>query len=65
MEIDKDGTIRFKEPEVFFSKGESELKTQFKDILDSFFPRYINVIYKLMNRLVLIGNGFDLAHGIN
>ena len=45
MEIDKDGTIRFKEPEVFFSKGESELKTQFKDILDSFFPRYINVIY--------------------
>ena len=46
MEIDKDGTIRFKEPEVFFDMGESELKTQFKDILDSFFPRYINVIYK-------------------
>lgn len=45
MEIDKDGTIRFKEPEVFFNKGESELKTEFKDILDSFFPRYINVIY--------------------
>ena len=45
MEIDKDGTIRFKEPEVFFDMGESELKSQFKDILDSFFPRYINVIY--------------------
>ena len=45
MEIDKDGTVRFKEPEVFFNKGESELKTEFKDILDSFFPRYINVIY--------------------
>ena len=45
MEIDKDGTIRFKEPEVFFNKGESELKTEFKDILDSFFPRYIDVIY--------------------
>ena len=44
--IDKDGTIRFKEPEVFFNKGESELKIQFKDILDSFFPRYINVIYE-------------------
>ena len=28
--IDKDGTIRFKEPEVFFNKGESELKIQFK-----------------------------------
>ena len=46
MEIDKDGTIRFKEPEVFFNKGESELKIQFKDILDSFSPRYINVIYE-------------------
>ena len=34
MEIDKDGTIRFKEPEVFFDMGESELKTQFKDILE-------------------------------
>ncbi len=45
MEIDKDGTIRFKEPEVFFNKGESELKDQFKDILNSFFPRYINVVY--------------------
>ena len=45
MEIDKDGTVRFKEPEVFFNKGESELKTEFKDILDSFFPRYINLIY--------------------
>ena len=31
MEIDKDGTIRFKEPEVFFNKGESEIKDQFKD----------------------------------
>ena len=46
MEIENDGTIRFKEPEVFFDMGESELKSQFKDILDSFFPRYINVIYK-------------------
>lgn len=45
MEIDEDGTIRFKEPEVFFSRGEAELKSQFKDILNSFFPRYIDVIY--------------------
>lgn len=46
MEIKNDGTIRFKEPEVYFEKGKSELKDQFKNILDSFFPRYINVIYK-------------------
>ena len=45
IEIDKDGTIRFKEPEVFFDTGESEIKQQFKDILNSFFPRYINLIY--------------------
>lgn len=45
MEIDEDGTIRFTEPEVFFDKGESTLKKQFKNILDSFFPRYIKVIH--------------------
>ena len=45
MEIDEDGTIRFKEPEVFFLSGESQLQNQFKDILNSFFPRYIDVIY--------------------
>ena len=45
MEIDSDGTIRFIEPEVFFDKGKSELKDQFKNILNSFFPRYIQVIY--------------------
>ncbi len=46
MEVDKDGTIRFKEPEVFFDTGEAEIKDQFKDTLNSFFPRYINLIYK-------------------
>ena len=45
MEIDEDGTIRFKEPEVFFLSGEAQLQNQFKDILNSFFPRYIDVIY--------------------
>lgn len=46
MEVDKDGTIRFKEPEVFFDTGKAEIKDQFKDTLNSFFPRYINLIYK-------------------
>lgn len=46
MEIDKDGTVRFKEPDVFFEKGESELKDEFKDVLDSFIPRYISLIYE-------------------
>lgn len=46
MEIDKDGTIRFKEPDVFFEKGKSDLKPEFEEMLDSFFPRYINLIYE-------------------
>ena len=46
MEIDEDGTIRFKEPDVYFEKGESELKDEFKEILDEFFPRYIELVYK-------------------
>lgn len=46
MEVDKDGTIRFKEPKVFFDTGESEIKDQFKNTLNSFFPRYIGLIYK-------------------
>ena len=46
MEIDKDGTIRFKEPDIFFEKGKSDLKPEFEEMLDSFFPRYINLIYE-------------------
>ena len=40
----KDMSIRFKEPDVLFSVGSSELKNEFKAILDNFFPRYINVL---------------------
>ena len=39
-----DMSIRFKEPDVLFSVGSSDLKSEFKAILDSFFPRYINVL---------------------
>ena len=43
-EIDKDLTVRFKEPEVLFDTGSDALKTKFKVILDDFFPRYVSVI---------------------
>ena len=46
MEMEKDGTIRFKEPDVYFETGEAELKNEFKGILDEFFPRYIELVYK-------------------
>ncbi len=49
-EIDKETlAFRFQEPDVLFNVGEAELKDKFKEILDSFFPRYINVLsdYKI------------------
>lgn len=43
-ELDKDSTIRFKEPEVLFATGKDELKPKFKAILDDFFPRYLRIL---------------------
>ena len=37
-------TIRFKNPNSLFEKGDSNLKTQFKEILDDFIPRYLRII---------------------
>ena len=45
-EIDSTLTIRFKEPDVLFDAGDSELKNSFSDILADFFPRYIQVLRK-------------------
>lgn len=46
IEIDPtDLSVTFKEPEVFFHTGSSKLKPEFQDILNDFFPRYINIIY--------------------
>ena len=40
----EDLTIRFTEPEVLFATGSSELKPEFKEILSSFFPRYVRIL---------------------
>jgi outer membrane protein OmpA-like peptidoglycan-associated protein len=46
-EIDpKDLTFRFVEPDILFATNKSEVKKEFKDILLSFFPRYIEVLSK-------------------
>ena len=37
-------SIRFKEPEVLFKPGSSEVRQHFKNILDEFFPRYIKIL---------------------
>lgn len=39
-----DMTLRFKNPDVLFETGSSELRPAFKAILDDFFPRYIAII---------------------
>jgi outer membrane protein OmpA-like peptidoglycan-associated protein len=38
-------SVRFKEPDVFFAPGKSELKLQFEVILTEFFPRYIKILH--------------------
>ena len=37
-------SIRFKEPDVLFERGSSEIRQRFLEILNEFFPRYINVL---------------------
>lgn len=43
-EITKDNTILFYSPNVLFEGGKSEIKEQFKSILNDFFPRYIEIL---------------------
>jgi outer membrane protein OmpA-like peptidoglycan-associated protein len=44
-ELDREQlSIRFTEPEVLFATGSSELKPNFKAILDDFFPRYLRIL---------------------
>lgn len=38
--------FRFKEPDVLFDRGSSTVRGEFKQILDDFFPRYINILTK-------------------
>jgi len=43
--LEKDNTIRFYAPEVLFEAGSSDIKPLFKEILNDFFPRYIDILY--------------------
>ena len=48
--IDKDTlSITFKEPDVFFDVGSSNINQKFKDILDDFFPRYVEILFTKYN----------------
>ena len=39
-------SVRFKEPDVLFKQGKVEVQPAFKQILDDFFPRYIEILRK-------------------
>jgi outer membrane protein OmpA-like peptidoglycan-associated protein len=43
-DIDSDLTIRFREPEVLFDSGKSDLKPKFIEILNDVFPRYVKIL---------------------
>lgn len=45
-EIDKTSlSVRFKAPEILFSIGSSNIKSEFKVILNDFFPRFTEILY--------------------
>lgn len=44
VDLLKDLTIRFRNPEVLFASGSAELRPRFEGILTAFFPRYLRVI---------------------
>lgn len=43
-QLDHDLSIRFREPDVLFASGKSELTNRFTDILSNFFPRYLQIL---------------------
>ena len=49
----KEGSLifRFKNTDMLFAHGSSELSSDYKIILDDFFPRYLNVLYNYKNEI--------------
>lgn len=44
-ELERDTlTIRFRAPDIMFESGKADLRPEFEAIMDSFFPRYLNVL---------------------
>ena len=43
-ELDRDLTMRFKNPEVLFETGSDEIRPRFTEILSNFFPRYLKTV---------------------
>ena len=46
VELDKDLSIKFTNPEVLFLSGRAEIRPNFESILNEFMPRYFNILLK-------------------
>lgn len=44
VKLDKDLSIKFTNPDVLFNSGETDIRPYFAEILNSFLPRYFNVL---------------------
>lgn len=44
LELDKDLSIKFTNPDVLFASGRSEITPKFQEIIKDFFPKYLSVI---------------------
>lgn len=44
LELDRDLTIKFTNPEVLFESGKSDITPKFQSILVEFFPKYLSII---------------------
>ncbi|GAB2613942.1 OmpA/MotB family protein [Belliella aquatica] len=44
VELDKDLSIKFTNPDVLFASGQTEIRPYFREILDQFLPRYFEII---------------------
>lgn len=44
LKLDRDLSIKFTNPQVLFEDGKSDIKPEFKNILDEFLPKYLDVV---------------------
>jgi len=44
-------TFTFKSPDTLFDDGDTEIKNEYKMILNDFFPRYLKIVYNFQNSI--------------
>ena len=44
VELDKDLSIKFTNPEVLFASGRTQIRPYFQEVLNNFLPRYFNIL---------------------